>query len=116
MENTYAKHQQKLDKSDILIPGRGNLWHPAQVIFHTHMMTSNNRLCLTFCRLCTQSRPEFTMMVEQLRSEYPELLEIVTLECMAACDDVPAIMLETDYYPQVNPLELRELVEAELVQ
>lgn len=56
------------------------------------------------------------MMVEQLRSEYPELLEIVTLECMAACDDVPAIMLETDYYPQVNPLELRELVEAELVQ
>lgn len=55
-------------------------------------------------------------MVAQLRSEYSDLLDIVTLECMAACDDVPAIMLETDYYPQVNPQELRELIEAELVK
>jgi NADH:ubiquinone oxidoreductase subunit E len=29
---------------------------------------------------------------------------------MAACDDVPAIMVETDYYPQVAPQDLIRLV------
>jgi hypothetical protein len=33
---------------------------------------------------------------------------------MAACDDVPAIMIETDYYPRVPPCELIRLVESRI--
>jgi NADH:ubiquinone oxidoreductase subunit E len=33
---------------------------------------------------------------------------------MAACDDVPAVMIETDYYPQVTPNELIARVHAQI--
>jgi NADH:ubiquinone oxidoreductase subunit E len=66
------------------------------------------------CRLCTRSRPEFVCAVAQLAADFPEALQIVELECMAACDDVPAVMLETDYYPQIAPRELQELVRREI--
>jgi NADH:ubiquinone oxidoreductase subunit E len=67
-------------------------------------------LQLTMCRLCTRSRPEFLRAVNQIAAAYPHDLLIVELECMAACDDVPAIMLETDYYPQISPQSLMALV------
>ena len=71
-------------------------------------------LQLMMCRLCTQSRPEFVCAVAQLVARYPDAIEIIELECMAACDDVPAVMIETDYHPQVAPQELIRLVQASL--
>jgi NADH:ubiquinone oxidoreductase subunit E len=71
---------------------------------------------LTLCQLCTRSRPEFRRAIAQLLSEHPDQLLVEELECMAACDDVPAIMLETDYYPQLPPCELIRLVEARLAE
>lgn len=65
---------------------------------------------LTMCRLCARSRPEFLQAVAQLVTAYPDEIIVEELECMAACDDVPAIMVETDYYPQVRPSELRHLI------
>ncbi|MBX0328166.1 NAD(P)H-dependent oxidoreductase subunit E [Oscillochloris sp. ZM17-4] len=65
---------------------------------------------LTMCRLCTRSRPEFLCAVAELVASYPSEIDVVELECMAACDDVPAIMVETDYYPQVVPQDLIRLV------
>jgi NADH:ubiquinone oxidoreductase subunit E len=67
-------------------------------------------LQLTMCRLCTQSRPEFLRAVNQLVAMYPNQIEVVELECMAACDDVPAIMIETDYHPQLIPQDLIRLI------
>jgi NADH:ubiquinone oxidoreductase subunit E len=67
-------------------------------------------LQLTMCRLCTRSRPEFLRAINQLVASYPREIEVVELECMAACDDVPAIMIETDYYPQISPQNLVSLV------
>lgn len=71
-------------------------------------------LQLTLCRLCSLSRPEFRRTVDRLAKEYQTELEIVELECMAACDDVPAVMIECDYYPQVAPGELVALLRKEL--
>lgn len=65
---------------------------------------------LTMCRLCTGSRPEFERAVNQLIAENPEAIDLVELECMAACDDVPAVMVETDYYAQVIPQDLLRIV------
>jgi hypothetical protein len=69
---------------------------------------------ITFCRLCSRSRPAFLAAVRQLAAEHPNDLIIVELECMAACDDVPAVMIETDYYPQVTPNELIARVHAQI--
>ena len=65
---------------------------------------------LMLCSLCTQSRPDFLRTLARLIAEYPHELCVVELECMAACDDVPAIMLETDYHPQLSAADLCMLV------
>jgi NADH:ubiquinone oxidoreductase subunit E len=65
---------------------------------------------LMMCRLCARSRPEFLQAITQLIAAYPDQLVVEELECMAACDDVPAVMLETDYLPQVSPCDLTRLV------
>jgi len=70
---------------------------------------------LTLCRRCTRNRPEFRRTLAQLANNYPHDLAVEELECMAACDDVPAIMIETDYYPRVPPTELIRLVEARII-
>jgi len=67
---------------------------------------------LTICSLCTCSRPEIMHSIAQLRAEFPELA-VVELDCMAACDEVPAVMIEYDFYPQVTPHELIQRVRAE---
>lgn len=66
---------------------------------------------LTMCSLCTRSRPEFLRAISQIIAEYRDELIVIELECMAACDDVPAVMLDYDYHPQVSPSELPILVE-----
>lgn len=65
---------------------------------------------LTMCRFCIRSRPEVQRTVAQLVKEFPNQIEVEELDCIAACDDVPAIMIETDYYPQVAPCELARLI------
>jgi hypothetical protein len=67
-------------------------------------------LQLTMCHLCARSRPEFLRAINQLVAFYPNEIELIELECMAACDDVPAIMIETDYHAQVAPQELIRLI------
>ena len=62
------------------------------------------------------SRPEIVQTIDQLKCEYADDLAVVELNCMAACEDVPAVMLEYDYYPQVTPQELYEIVNASLKQ
>jgi NADH:ubiquinone oxidoreductase subunit E len=65
---------------------------------------------LTICRLCIGSRPNVLAAVAQLAARYPNDLLVVELDCMAACDDVPAVMLETDYFPQMTPCHLEHVV------
>jgi NADH:ubiquinone oxidoreductase subunit E len=62
------------------------------------------------CSICTLSRPEFLRTVARLIAEHGDQLVVVEVDCMAACDDVPAVMLNYSYYPQVNPNELPALV------
>ncbi|OAN37102.1 hypothetical protein A6A03_05520 [Chloroflexus islandicus] len=69
---------------------------------------------LTVCRLCARSRPDIWQTLARLRTAHPNELHIVELDCMAACDDVPAIMIEYDYYPRVTPQQLIELIESRL--
>lgn len=69
---------------------------------------------MMICRLCARSRPDFLRTVRQLAANHPGELLVVELECMAACDDVPAMMLETDYYPQVSAQEVIRLVQRQL--
>ncbi len=65
---------------------------------------------LTMCSFCTLSRPEFLQAVAQITAEYQDEIVVIELECMAACDDVPAVMLDYEYHPQVRPSELHSLV------
>lgn len=69
---------------------------------------------LTICRLCARSRPDFLRTLGQLLAAYPDDLVVEELECMAACDDVPAIMVETDYIPQARPSDLISSIERHL--
>ncbi|MCU0495066.1 MAG: hypothetical protein MUD01_26050 [Chloroflexaceae bacterium] len=75
-----------------------------------------HQLRLTLCGLCTQSRPEITYTVNRLLKEYPDELKVVALDCIAACDDVPAVMIEMDYLPRVTPQELYTAVCERLVE
>jgi NADH:ubiquinone oxidoreductase subunit E len=69
---------------------------------------------LTICRLCARSRPEFLETIAGLLAAHPGELVVQELECMAACDDVPAIMVETDYLPQARPSDLICAIERHL--
>lgn len=69
---------------------------------------------VTMCRLCARSRPEFLQALLELLAAHPNELVVEELECMAACDDVPALMIETDYYPQVRACELPTLLRQHL--
>ncbi|WP_298816036.1 NAD(P)H-dependent oxidoreductase subunit E [Chloroflexus sp.] len=69
---------------------------------------------LTVCRLCARSRPDIWQTLARLRAAHPGELQIVELDCMAACDDVPAIMIDYDYYPRITPQQLIQLIESRL--
>jgi NADH:ubiquinone oxidoreductase subunit E len=61
---------------------------------------------LTLCAFCTQSRPEISRTIERLQCHYADDVNVVALRCMAACDDVPAVMIDYDYFPRITPQEL----------
>lgn len=67
-------------------------------------------LDLIMCRHCVLSRPDFIATVKRLRKAFPNDIRVVELECMAACDDVPAVMIETDYFPRINYREFEREV------
>ena len=67
-------------------------------------------LDVIFCRQCARSRPNFLATVKRLAATYPHDLRLVELDCMAACDDVPAAMIETEYFPRVNPRDFEQEV------
>jgi hypothetical protein len=69
---------------------------------------------LVLCGLCTPNRPQVYDLALQLQREYRGELVVIEVDCMAACDESPAFMLEHDYYPAVSAPELRRLVEGRL--
>ncbi len=66
---------------------------------------------LTLCRLCTRNRPDFHCAVAKLLATFPEHVVIEELDCIAACDEVPAVMIEADFFPQVDPYQLITIVQ-----
>jgi len=52
--------------------------------------------------------------IHDLQCEYPDELFIVELNCMAACEDVPAMLIESEYLPRITPETLYERVRAQL--
>lgn len=71
-------------------------------------------LQLMMCRYCARSRPDVYTMITRLARAHPSELEVIELECMAACDDVPAVMIDTDYFPRIHATELEHEVLARL--
>lgn len=69
---------------------------------------------LTLCGLCTPSRPDVYCLIDKLRRDFSAELQVHEVDCMAACDDSPAVMIEYDYYPRVTANLLRQLVEARI--
>lgn len=67
-------------------------------------------LDLIFCRQCARSRPTFLATLKRLAATHPQDIRLVELDCMAACDDVPAAMIETEYFPRANPREFEQEV------
>lgn len=67
-------------------------------------------LQLTMCSRCSRNRPEFLRTVAQLAATYRDRLMVVEVECMAACDEGPAVMLDYDYHSHVTPADLQSLV------
>jgi hypothetical protein len=83
-----------------------------EAVSHPCLMWEGNAMALyvTLCRTCTRSRPELSRMVSQLIGAYAHELVIVELECMAACDDMPALMLDAEYFPEITAEELERAV------
>lgn len=71
-------------------------------------------LQLTLCRVCTRSRPDFLRTIAQLRAENPGQIEVVELDCMAACDEMPALLVSTQYYAHIGPQDLVRIVREQL--
>jgi NADH:ubiquinone oxidoreductase subunit E len=69
---------------------------------------------LVLCGICTPNLPPVYETVRQLQREYSNDLIVVEVDCMAACDESPAVMLGHDYHPVVTAAQLRELVEQSL--
>lgn len=69
---------------------------------------------LTLCKFCARSRPDFLRALAQLQAAYPHDIVVEELDCMAACDDVPAIMVDTEFYPRCTPRELINAVQRRL--
>jgi NADH:ubiquinone oxidoreductase subunit E len=65
---------------------------------------------LTVCSRCLERDPETQRAIEQLQLELADRLQVITLSCMAACDDTPAAMLDYDYLPRICPHALRSKV------
>ena len=57
---------------------------------------------LTVCGSCLQRCPEIQLTIEDLQRLLGSELELNSLECMAACDDIPAAMIDYDYWPHIS--------------
>lgn len=68
-------------------------------------------LSLTLCAQCTGRNPDFNCVIARLRREYAENLQVVELNCIAACEDGPSVMLEYDYFGHITADELYRLVQ-----
>ncbi|NJP06177.1 MAG: hypothetical protein HC837_11435 [Chloroflexaceae bacterium] len=65
---------------------------------------------LTFCQTCTQNSFDFLNMVNELEQTYPHDLCVVQLNCIAACDEVPAVIIDYDFIPNISAAELNQKV------
>jgi predicted metal-binding protein len=79
-------------------------------------------LHITYCLNCAQDAPTFLHTVSQLQQDHPDDLCVVGVPCMAACDDAPAITLESDqapyafdYCPCMTAPELERFIRRQLV-
>ena len=61
-------------------------------------------LNLVYCKNCASC--PFLNMVDKLEHEYPGDLQVTELDCIAACDTPPSVILEYDFYPNITPDEL----------
>lgn len=71
---------------------------------------------LILCGVCTPSQPDVYQLVEVLRQELAGEVVIEELECMAACDESPAVMIGHEYHPQVTAASLQQLVETQVLR
>lgn len=67
-------------------------------------------LQLIICSSCLASQPDMQHAIEELQAELGNQLDITRLDCMAACDDVPAVMIEHAYCPRLSPHSLRRRI------
>lgn len=65
-------------------------------------------LNLVYCKNC--SNYAFSHMIHKLEDEYADDLKVTELDCMAACDTPPSVMLEYDFYASITPDELYDRV------
>ena len=65
---------------------------------------------LIICTSCIAERPDMRLAIAELEAELGEQLEVLSLDCMAACNDVPAVMIEHAYCPRLSPSALRQRV------
>lgn len=71
-------------------------------------------LTLTVCAVCTASLAPFATVICELLRTYEGQLAVVELNCMAACEDVPAVMIDYDYFPSITPEGLYARIKAQL--
>ena len=69
-------------------------------------------LQLIICSSCLSTQPDMQRAIEELQAELGDQIDIMRLECMAACNDVPAVMIELAYCPRLSPSSLRHQVMA----
>lgn len=67
-------------------------------------------LHLVYCQSCSENSLDFLRTVSKLGTEYPNDLCVVDLDCLAACDTPPSVMLEYDFFPAITPMELYQRV------
>lgn len=65
---------------------------------------------VVFCGLCTPKQSDIYELLQQLRTNRDADVEVMELECMAACDETPAVMIGHHYYPQMTANALRHLL------
>ncbi len=71
-------------------------------------------LRLTYCVLCLQDHPSLIAFLHDLLHNHADQLCVVELNCMAACDDNPAVIIGVDYIPRITFTELEGRVQAHL--
>ncbi len=71
-------------------------------------------LTLTYCVLCLHEHPALIAFLQDLLQNHADQLCVVELNCMAACDDNPAMIIGVDYIPRITLTELEGRVQAHL--